>query len=90
MVNAELSPILRIFGKKFKRNYLLDPGINRKVSLFLPCSLGQSGEFLETLLKLYELEARKLENDLYFVVGNAHVLLAFSDRQPGCLGFTRS
>lgn len=52
--NADINAIIRIFGKKLRRNYILDEKVKGKVSIFLPAKVSdaESVNILDAILAL--------------------------------------
>ncbi len=68
--NADLPAVIRIFGKKTKRNFILDERVRGKVSIYLPgkISAEQSLNILDTVLALKGFTSVPVGENLWKIV----------------------
>lgn len=68
--NADLEAVIRIFGKKTKRNFILDEKVRGKVSIFLPgrVSAEEAIRILDSVLALKGFAAVPIGENLWKVV----------------------
>ncbi len=68
--NADISAIVRIFGKKTKRNYILDERVKGKVSIFLPGKVSdeEALRILDSVLALKGFSAVPISENLWKIL----------------------